>query len=70
MRFEVGHRIAVVKGALQGYYGHVTDHVLSPKDLSLIGIGIRLQGDRYGENNPRFLSGEWFLPVDYLEHID
>lgn len=60
--YRIGDRVGVVKGSLQGYYGHVT----SAQPC----IGIQLMGDRFGENNPRFLSGEWFLPDDYYEHID
>jgi ribosomal protein L24 len=64
--FAVGDRIGIVKGSLQGYYGHVI-HTY-PNLLTV--IGVRLQGDRYGENNPRFLSGEWYMPTHYFEHID
>lgn len=60
--WRLGQRVGVVKGCLQGYYGHVT--TTHPC------VGIRLQGDRYGESNPRFFTGEWFLPTDYLEYVD
>lgn len=62
MGFEMGDRACVVKGALDGYYGHIR----STRPC----VGIRIQANGCGETNPRFLSGEWFLPLDYLAHID
>lgn len=70
MTLRIGDRIGVVKGALQGYYGHVSDFVLSVPDRKLSGVGVRLKGDSLGENNPRFIGTEFFLPLDYVEHID
>lgn len=69
--FRVGDRVGVVKGCLAGYYGHVTDRIIAPRlPFTVTGVLVRLIGDLHGENNPRFLTHEWALPLDYVEHVD
>lgn len=71
MSFDIGHRVAVVEGSLEGYYGHVGDDTgpWSPDYVAVI-----LRGSREGvpqHPNPNVSPGkEWFIPARYLEHID
>jgi hypothetical protein len=70
VKFQIGDRVGVVGGNLIGYYGHVTDRVISPKTLKPISmVGVTLRGHRAEEDKPR-LGQEWFIPTKYLEHAD
>lgn len=69
MSFQIGDRIGVVKGGLDGYYGRVSARVRNVGGARPY-VGVRIQANGLGETNPRFTGGEWFLPLDYLEHID
>ena len=38
MSFRIGHRVAVIHGGLEGFYGHVTNHVVHPRTGKILGV--------------------------------
>lgn len=79
MSFDVGHRVAVIEGGLNGYYGHVTDRVAelvgNPIKITLSDqmVGVTLKGLRDDADFPQLrarIGQEWFIPTRYLGHID
>lgn len=79
MSFDVGHRVGVVEGGLNGYYGHVTDRVVelvgNPIKITLSDqvVGVTLKGLRDDADFLQLrarIGQEWFIPTRYLEHID